>query len=220
MIGNIANYDFKFLRNSPRMVPVQGEYEGGLLMREKRVRYTTVAIALHWTIAALILSNIAVGFVMESLPQPLKGIALPFHFSCGMTVLGLTALRVLWRLTHAPPPLPAGLARWERAAAHAAHGLLYVLMIVMPLIGWSIISAHPPRAQGAAMIWGLLRLPAISPISHLADAAQKTAHGLFVDAHTAGGWILVGVLVLHVAGALKHQWPGDHAVLPRMGIGS
>jgi cytochrome b561 len=188
-------------------------------MRDQSVRYTTVAIALHWTIAALILSNIVVGFVMEGLAPPLKPIALAFHFSCGMTVLGLTALRILWRVTHAPPPLPAGLAPWERGAAHAAHGLLYFLMFAMPLIGCSIISAHPPRAQGAATIWGLLRLPAISPISNLGAAAQKSAHDLFVNAHITGGWILVGVLLLHVAGALKHQWPGDHAVLPRMGVG-
>ncbi len=183
------------------------------------VRYTTVAILLHWAIAALILLNIGVGFVMEGLAPPLKAVVVPFHFSCGITVLALTALRVLWRLTHRPPPLPPGMSPWERAAAHAAHGILYVLMIAMPLIGWSIISAHPPRAEGAARIWGILRLPAISPISHLGDAAQKAAHGLFVEAHTVGGWILVGVLALHVAGAMKHQWFDDRPELARMGIG-
>jgi cytochrome b561 len=184
-----------------------------------QTRYSTVAITLHWAIAALVLTNIAVGFVMEGLAPPLKAVAVPFHFSCGMTVLALTALRVLWRLTHKPPPLSAGLRPWERMAAHGAHALLYLLMIAMPLIGWSIISAHPPRAEGAAQIWGYLRLAALSPISHLADPAQKAAHGIFVDAHVAGGWILVAVLTLHVAGALKHQWIDREPALARMGIG-
>lgn len=91
--------------------------------------------------------------------------------------------------------------------------------IAVPLIGWSIISAHPPRVEGAAQIWGFLRLPALSPISHLADPAQKVAHGIFVDAHVMGGWILVGVLALHIAGALKHQWLDREPALARMGIG-
>jgi cytochrome b561 len=182
-------------------------------------RYSRVAIALHWTIAALILVNIGIGLVMEGLTPPQKGIVVPFHISCGMTVLALTVLRILWRMTHRPPPFSAHLAPWERHAAHTAHALLYVLMIAMPLIGWAIISAHPPRPQGAASIWGFIRLPALSPISHLADPEQKAAHGTFVSAHSIGGWILMGVLVLHIAGALKHQWIDRHPELARMGIG-
>jgi len=188
-------------------------------MRQNGLRYTRVAIVLHWIIAALILSNIGIGFVMEGLSQPLKAAALSFHFSSGITVLGLTMLRVTWRLSHRPPPFAAELSPWERAAAHIVHGLLYLLMLGMPLVGWSIISAHPPRPQGAATIWGLLRLPAIAPISNLGDGAQKAAHGLFVDVHDAGAWILTGLLVLHVAGALKHQWVDRRGGLARMGIG-
>jgi cytochrome b561 len=182
-------------------------------------RYTTGAIILHWAIAALILLNIGIGLVMESLDKPLKEIFVPLHFSCGMTVLALSILRIIWRLTHRPPSFHPGLLPWERAAAHTVHALLYVAMTVMPLIGWMIISAHPPRPQGAAMIWGLIRLPAISPISHLAQVPQKQAHGLFVDAHSIGAWILIGLLVLHIAGALKHQWIDRHPELSRMGLG-
>jgi cytochrome b561 len=189
-------------------------------MTSNEHRYSTGAIILHWAIAGLIVFNLAIGLVMESLEKSWKEVVVPLHFSCGMTVLALSVVRVLWRLTHRPPPLLPGMARWERAAAHTAHALLYVLMLVMPLIGWAIISAHPARPQGAAMIWGVLRLPAIGPISHLPETPQKAAHEWFVGAHTAGGWILIGLLVLHVAGALKHQWYDRHAELARMGIGS
>jgi cytochrome b561 len=188
-------------------------------MTVSQPRYSAIAIALHWSIAVLILLNMAIGFVMEGLGAPLKAAVVPLHFSCGITVLALSCLRVGWRLTHRPPALPADFARWERAAAHSAHALLYVLMIVMPILGWCIISAHPPRPEGAASIWGLIRLPAISPIAQLGGAAQKQAHGWFVDAHCAGGWILAGILVLHIAGAFKHQWIDGRAGLGRMGIG-
>jgi cytochrome b561 len=188
-------------------------------MTDHGERYTTVAIVLHWVIALLILSNIATGFVMEGLGPEWKPAVLAFHFSSGITVLALSLVRIAWRLTHRPPEFPAGFKVWERRAAHGAHALLYVLMIVMPILGWSIISAHPPRPQGAATLWGFLRLPALSPISHLAEPAQKAAHGAFVAAHSAGAWILAGLLVLHVAGALKHQWFDRHPVLARLGVG-
>jgi cytochrome b561 len=189
------------------------------ILTDNHPRYSTVAMVLHWAIAVLILLNIATGFVMEGLRPPLKAVVVPFHISSGITVLALSVLRIVWRLTHRPPPLLVGLAPWERAAAHAAHTLLYFLMVAMPILGWSIISAHPPRPQGAAAIWGFIRLPAIAPISHLGDSAQKTAHAVFVDAHSVGGWILAGLLVAHIAAALKHQWLDGHAELARMGIG-
>jgi cytochrome b561 len=224
VISRIANYDFKPLFRSPTISDIEqasmhDHCAGVGPMRNNDSRYTTVAITLHWTIAALILLNISIGLVMEGLAEPLKAVAVPFHFSCGMTVLLLSALRLVWRLTHAPPPLPASMAPWERVAARTAHATLYLLMIAMPLVGWMIISAHPPRAQGAATLWGFLQLPAIAPIAHLGDASQKTAHSLFVDVHATGGWILIGLLVLHVAGALKHQWFDRRPELARMGIG-
>lgn len=188
-------------------------------MFKERARYSAVAIVLHWTIAALILANIGVGFVMEGLPRPMKEVLVPLHISSGITILLLTVARVLWRLTHRPPPFSPHLAAWERAAAHTVHALLYGLMIGMPLVGWSIISAHPPRAAGAATIWGLIRLPAIAPISHLDEAAQKAAHQFWVSAHSAGGWLLCALLALHIAGALKHQWMDGHPELARMGVG-
>jgi cytochrome b561 len=188
-------------------------------MNDHDQRYTGIAIALHWAIAFLILANIAVGFVMEGLGPRWKPLALAFHFSSGITVLALTLVRIGWRLTHRPPDFAAGVKAWERSAAHLAHALLYALMILMPILGWSIISAHPPRPQGAATLWGFLRLPALPPVSHLAEPAQKEAHGLFVSAHSVGAWILAGILLLHVAGALKHQWMDRHAELARMGIG-
>ncbi len=182
-------------------------------------RYTSVAIALHWTIAALILFNLAIGFFMEGFEPKLRMIVVPLHVSAGMTVLVLTVFRVVWRLLHPPPPFPAQMAPWERGLAHAGHGIIYFLMLAMPLTGWAIISAHPPRPGAGMKIWGLFLLPSISPISHLQSVVQKAAHENFVEIHSVGGWIFVGLLVLHVGAALKHQFYDRQAEFARMGIG-
>ena len=183
-------------------------------------RYTAVAIALHWAIAAGILFNLATGFFMESWPPAVKAIWVPLHISSGISVLALTVLRIFWRLTHKPPHLAADLAAWEETLAHLVHVLLYALMLVLPLTGWALISAHPPKpGPGGPMLWGLIKLPPIYWIQHSALSAMKATHDKFVQLHSIGGWTMLGALALHVAGALKHQWIDGHAELGRMGIG-
>src|SRR5882762_2132692 len=102
-----------------------------------RVRYSNVAVTLHWMIASFILFNLSVGFFMEGFAPALRGTIIPLHISSGITVLALTMVRVLWRASHRPPPLLDVLKPWERTSAHAVHGLFYVLMVGMPLTGWS-----------------------------------------------------------------------------------
>jgi hypothetical protein len=128
---------------------------------DPRDRYTRVAIFLHWAIAAFIVFNLCIGFFMESWPLPIRFVALMLHVSSGLTVLALTVARVAWRLLNDPPPYPAGMKPWERHTAHFAHFLLYAAMVLMPLTGWAILSAHaPPGSRGAAVEFAL---PARSP---------------------------------------------------------
>jgi cytochrome b561 len=188
-------------------------------MRDVVTRYSSVAIALHWTMAVLIGFNLSLGFFMEGFSRPLKDVIVPLHISSGFTVLALTVLRILWRLSHRPPPLHAALTRWERAAAHGVHAVLYAMMLAMTLTGWSIISAHPPNPHGGPKYFGLFHLPPIGPISQLAVDAQKAAHERFVLLHSIGAWIFLSLLVLHIGGALKHQLLDRHAELARMGLG-
>jgi len=215
-----------------------------------RSRYTRVAIILHWAIAAFIIFNLALGFFMEGFQMPLRLIVVSLHVSSGITVLALTVIRVIWRLTHEPPPLPATLKLWERRLAHAVHVFLYVGMVLMPLTGWAIISAHPragsageaalapvlpnapggPRAPGGPggppppKIWGLFALPAITAIESIGETPggvepQKVLHEEFVTWHRFGGFMLLALLILHLAGALKHQFIDRELELQRMGIG-
>ena len=182
-------------------------------------RYTSVAITLHWVIALLILFNLAIGFFMEGFEPKLRVFVVGLHVSAGLTALVLTVFRAVWRLMHPAPPFPGDMAGWERGLAHTAHAIIYVMMFAMPLTGWAIISAHPPRPGASPLFWGLFHVPTLSPISHLAPTVQKAAHESFVEVHSVGGWIFVALLLLHVGAALKHQFYDRQAELARMGVG-
>lgn len=183
-------------------------------------RYTNVAIALHWAIAIFIIFNLSLGFFMEGFPKPLKNIIVPLHISSGMTVLALTIVRILWRLTHRPPPLHPEIPPWERVAAHAAHTLLYALMLYMTLTGWSVISAHVPNPGGGPKYFGTFHLAQIAPLAHIQPAStQKAIHEQLIQLHLIGGYLFVGLLIVHVAAALKHQFSDRQPELQRMGIG-
>lgn len=220
-----------------------------------RDRYTRIAIVLHWAIAAFIVFNLAIGFFMESWPMRIKLTALMLHVSSGLTVLALTVARVVWRLLNDPPPYPAGMKPWERHTAHFAHFLLYAAMVLMPLSGWAIISAHaPPGSRGAAAewasppgpnpgavappampprpsgppppmkVWNMVPMPAIAPIEAIGTepgglAPLRKLHDEFVDWHSIGAYLLLGLLLLHIAGALKHQFVDRQSEFARMGIG-
>ena len=184
-------------------------------------RYTKTAIVFHWVIALFIIFNICIGSFMESLEQPLRTRVVSVHASLGMTVLGLAVLRILWRVTHRPPDFPATMATWEKNVAHLAHAFLYFLMVTVPLAGFSILSSNAPRPPGTGIrIWILTDIPRISVLQQNPDAGyRRILHDFYLEMHHLGGWILAGLVVLHVAAALKHQFVDKHPELARMGVG-
>ena len=205
----------------------------------RQERYTSGAIVLHWASAAGSLFNLGVGLFLDSMPRGLRGLIIPLHISAGMTILALTAVRVLWRLTHQPPHYPAAMQTWERQLSHVVHFGLYVAMVAMPVIGWGIVSAHPPAGSAGEAarnagkppaparvqkLWYVLPLPLITPVEEIGATAggvapQDELHEKFVTYHWFGGWILLTLFVLHVAGALKHQLFDRQDELARMGVG-
>ena len=118
-------------------------------------RYSAVAVALHWVIALCILSMIPMGWWMTAaIEQPGSQAAayrlFQLHKSIGFLILALTLVRIVWRLTHRPPALPAGMKRWEAFAAHATHAAFYALMLGLPLTGWLYVSAGWAVSQDRA----------------------------------------------------------------------
>lgn len=177
-------------------------------------RYTRVAIALHWLTALAVLALLAIGLAMTQMDlAPLRRFQLyQAHKSIGITVLLLSLLRIGWRLVHPAPPLPAAMPRIERRAASAAHGLLYVLLIGMPMTGWAVVSASPFNLP--TLLYGAIPWPHLPGFASLADkAAAEKALALV---HASGAWILIALLVLHVGAALRHHLLLRDDILRRM----
>ena len=136
--------------------------ENGLAQDPSRsgdyLSYTRVAIILHWAIAGLIIFNLVSGLLIWDFAKDFFKshhafyvFGITSHLSSGMTVLALTVARILWRLMHEPPAYPASMKPWERHSAHFVHFLLYAGMLLMPLTGWAILSAHPPAGSAGAL---------------------------------------------------------------------
>jgi cytochrome b561/polyisoprenoid-binding protein YceI len=168
-------------------------------------RYSTVAIALHWIIALALAFQLALGF---SMPRDERGFELfQLHKSVGITILLLSLARLAWRLTHRPPPAVEG--GFQGFLAKAVHTLIYVFMIGMPLTGWAVVSTS--RIEIPTMFWGVIPWPHL-PLS-------KALNGVAEEAHEILAWIGVALIVLHVAGALRHQFLIKDGLLRRMGPG-
>jgi len=168
-------------------------------------RYTGPAIVLHWLLALMIVGAFCVGLTMHELPlSPTRLKLYNYHKWAGITILALSALRLLWRLTHRPPPdLP--MPAWQQRAAHAAHGLLYVLFFAVPLAGW----AYSSSAGFPVVLFGILPLPDFVPVDRPLSEVLKGAHALLAFA-------LAFVVLVHVAGALKHRFMDRDGLLQRM----
>ena len=168
--------------------------------------YTPVAKALHWLIALLLFGLLALGFYMQDLPlSPQKLQLYAWHKWACVTVFLLVLVRLAWRVTHRPPPLPEHMPRVMQLAAHAGHVLLYALMIAIPLSGWLMSSA-----KGFQTVWfGVL------PIPDLLDKNRELGD-LLQTVHLSLNLFFVVVLIGHIGAALKHHFIDRDDVLTRM----
>jgi len=168
-------------------------------------RYSKGAILLHWLIAFCLAFELALGFAA---PEGARGFALlQLHKSLGITILALSLLRLLWRLTHARPAAPQG--GLSHRLAQAVHAGFYLFMVLAPLTGWALASTAPVAVP--TILFGLLPLPHL-PLPHGFHPAAEEAHELLA-------WLGIALLVLHLAGALRHELLPGEGVLRRMAPG-
>ena len=179
-------------------------------------RYSRPAIWLHWVIAVLIIANLALGIGHDHFGDENVRPILNTHKSIGITVLGLAIMRLLWRLTHRPPAFPANYKRWERVSSHIVHGMLYVLIFALPITGWMHDSAWKAASEIKMYWFGLFEWPRIGWIMNLDPVTKENLHDVFGEVHEAMAFFLIGLVLLHIGGALKHQFFDKERELQRM----
>ncbi len=173
-------------------------------------RYSTTAIALHWLLGLALMGLFCLGVYMTDLPfSPARLKLYNWHKWAGVSLLALSLVRLLWRLTHRPPALPAPMEQampgWQKRAHHGTHLALYALFFAVPLSGWAYSSA----AGFPIMFLGVLPLPDLVPVSEpLADT--------FKLVHATLAFTLAGLTLAHIAAAIKHHWIDGDGLLHRM----
>jgi cytochrome b561 len=175
-------------------------------------RYNPVSIILHWVLAVALVALFCFGVYMADLPfSPTRLKLYNWHKWAGISILALSALRLLWRLSHPAPALPRAMVQampdWQIKAHHATHIALYALFFVVPLIGWAYTSA----AGFPVVLFGQIPLPDLL-------AVDKELAALIKPLHRLSAYALAGLVVLHVAAALKHHLIDRDGLLKRMSL--
>jgi cytochrome b561 len=167
--------------------------------------FTPAARLLHWLMAALIVAMLFIGIGMVASVSERHEWLLRIHKPLGIAILGLALIRLSVRMRHPPPPLPQNLPAFQKLAAHSSHWVLYGLMVVLPLIGWAMLSAggYP------VMLTESLRLPSILPANPVAFAILRHLHTWFA-------MLFFLTFLAHMAAALYHGLIRRDGVLSSM----
>ncbi len=179
---------------------------GDEVMRGSVYSYSRGSKELHWIVAIIVLLMLSFSFFLDDLPDQYQSTAYLIHKSLGLTVLFLMCARLFWIVHTGKPALPYSVPYWERALSHVVHVFLYVLLIAMPFSGW-IMSVAADRVPS---FFGLLRMPLYGiPVN-------KTLSSFMSTTHKTIAWMLIVLIALHIAGALKHYFINKDKILHRM----
>ena len=168
------------------------------MLRNTDQRYGTVAMALHWVMALLLVGLLGLGLYMTGLPDvgfdKRKIQLILLHKEYGILALVLVLLRLAWRVGNALPALVEQLPDWQKVAARFVHLCFYGLMFALPISGWLMSSA-----AGIPVYFFGIRLPDL--LAHNEYQFQA-----LIQIHKWQGFILIGLIVLHAGAALKHHF--------------
>jgi cytochrome b561 len=183
-------------------------------MAQAQVRYTRVAMILHWLIAISIIGMLIGGKVTHSMleqsPPPQIAFSLmQLHKSIGITILLLTLVRIAWRISHKPPALPT-MAAWQTGLAHLSHYGFYLLMLALPLTGWAVVSTSKWKLP-TLLYFTQIEWPHIPFL-----VGRNDLHHLMEELHEQAGHITIALLLLHIGAALYHHYKLRDDVLRRM----
>jgi cytochrome b561 len=192
-----------------------GRYQKAAIMRDwakDMIRNTasnwgSVSRWFHWILGIAIIGMIAYGWWMNHFPARAdRFFYRSIHADIGYLVLLLTVLRLVWRGVNPTPALPADTPRWSQILARVSHGLLYLVTILVAMLGWAHSGARTPNYSD----WfGLFQVPQIT-------SPDKVAAGAYEERHIFFAYVLLALIVLHVAAAAWHHLGKRDRVLLRM----
>ena len=178
------------------------------MLRNTQTAWGSVAKSLHWVLAALIVFSIGYGWWMTHLAARAGRLALyGFHSSIGYDLLFLLLLRLCWRAIDPAPAMPLDAQRWENRAAYASHALLYVLTLAVCISGWLMLGAFSRPVN--ATLFGMILVPTVT-------TPDRSLHDWLEDIHRILSYALLGLIVVHVAAALRHHFIKKNDILRRM----
>jgi cytochrome b561 len=174
-------------------------------MKSTSTHFSLLMRTLHWTMAALILAMLFIGVGMVATVSRLHSTLIAIHRPLGVALLVLVIIRLVVRLAHGGPALPRSIPPQQRLAAKLSQVVLYAMMIAMPVVGWSMLSAggYP------ITLFGAVHLPPILPIDVALFARLRALHT----------WLAMALFVtvlLHLAAALYHGLIREDGVLSSM----
>ena len=177
------------------------------MIRNTPSSWGSVARLLHWVLGFTILGMLAFGWWMNHIPaRPDRLFYRSIHADIGYVVLLLTVLRLIWRTMNPTPPLPSDTPRWQRIAARISHGAIYAAVILVTMLGWAHSGAHTPDYSS----WfGLFHVPQIT-------SPDKAAADAYEERHIFFAYVLLALIVIHLAAAAWHHFIKRDRVTARM----
>jgi cytochrome b561 len=177
------------------------------MVRNTTSNWGSVARAFHWILGITIIGMLAFGWWMNHIPaRPDRLFYRSIHADIGYVVLLLTVLRLIWRGFNPTPAMPPETPKWQRIAAHISHGALYLVVILVTMLGWAHSGAHTPDYSS----WfGLFNVPQIT-------SPDKAAADAYEDRHIFFAYVLLAMVVVHVAAAAWHHFVRRDRIATRM----
>jgi cytochrome b561 len=182
------------------------------MIRNTTRSWGLVSVLFHWVMAALFLSQFALGWYMVGLTN-IKDVLEQYnlyqlHKSIGFTILGLAVLRLIWALTSKRPTLPDTMPGGERQLAHGAHIALYIALFAVPLTGWALVSTS--TLPIATWYFQLFVIPSL-PLS-----VSRSAEQMWISIHGFLAYTAIFLAAVHILAALRHHFHHKDAILLRM----
>lgn len=175
------------------------------MIKDSPYFYGLTSKLFHWILAALIITNLTIGLVMDGIAMPTKLTVIFWHKSIGATVLIFMVLRLAWRTTQGFPKMPEAIPAWQQQLARLGHLAFYPLLILLPLSGWLLSSA----AGYPVSVFGLFTLPDLV-------SKNKDLRKIFETTHDVLGYMILVLVIGHVLAALYHHFVQKTKLIRRM----